>query len=434
MKLLWRLSYRNLFRNKRRSLTTGIAIVAGFVGLSLLGAYIFRVQKGLQANTVYINLQGHLQIYKTNAQDQFSLTPKKYIIDAELDHKLDQVLEPYSQQIEFQSRFLSGSGLLTSGNISQPFLATGFEREVLEKALHHPNVKNWATNWSKIGSESLRPELLSQNSLISITPRIAEIIGRPSDLKNLTSSQTSVQLLTRTFDNDLNAVDADLGLLHTTGIALAEDNSVHTSLKLLQDLLATDGYQYKALFLKNDSQAYDLKSQIQKDFIKNNLPLEIIHFTESASGQFYVGTMNFLYVISTFFVFLICGMVVLSIVNSLTLGILERTAELGTLKALGFSSAQIVGLFVREAVWLSGISILAGLLISQIVARVVNKANIRFTPPGIEGNIQFLLDPEVSLFLLLAFILFAITVLTAYQVSKSKMRRTAIELLTESGV
>lgn len=434
MKLLWSLSYRNLFRNKRRSLTTGTAIVAGFVGLSLLGAYIFRVQKGLQANTVYINMQGHLQIYKKDSLEQFSLTPKKYIIDAELDQKLDEVLKPYSDQIDFQSRFLSGSGLLMSGTISQPFLATGFEREVLEKALHHPNVTNWATNWSKISSESLKPELLGQNSLISITPRIAEIIGRPSDLKNLSVEQKSIQLLTRTFENDLNAVDADLGLLHTTGVALAEDNSVHTSLKLLQELLATDGYQYKVLFLKNDHDAYNLKAQIQKDFNNRNLPLEIIHFTESASGEFYVGTMNFLYVISTFFVFLICGMVVLSIINSLTLGILERTAELGTLKALGFSSSQIVGLFVREAVWLSGISIAVGLLISQIVARLVNGANIRFTPPGIEGNIQFLLDPEIPLFILLAFILFLITVLTAFQVSKRKMRRTAIELLTESGV
>ena len=96
MKLLWSLSYRNLFRNKRRSITTGTAIVAGFVGLSLLGAYIFRVQKGLQANTVYINMQGHLQIYKKDSIDQFSLAPKKYIIDAELDRKLDEVRRLWS--------------------------------------------------------------------------------------------------------------------------------------------------------------------------------------------------------------------------------------------------------------------------------------------------------------------------------------------------
>lgn len=434
MKLLWRLSYRNLFRNRRRSLTTGIAIVAGFVGLSLLGAYLFRVQKGLRTNAVYINLQGHLQIYKKDSIEKFSLTPKKYIIDSELDHKLNSLLQNYSEQIEFQSRFLSGSGLLMAKNISQPFLATGYEREVLEKALHHPDVKNWATDWSKLSSEGLNSEILNNKNVISITPRIAEIIGLPVNLKNLNAEQKSVQLLTRTFENDLNAVDAELGLLHTTGVALAEDNSVQTSLKLLQDLMVTEGYQYRVLFLKDGSKAFALKDKLQKDFQSEGLPLEVIHFTEGDAGQFYVGTMNFLYVISSFFVFLICGMVILSIVNSLTLGILERTAELGTLKALGFSSSQIVGLFVREAVWLSGISIAIGLLLSQITARIVNNANIRFSPPGVEGNIQFFLDPEISLFFFLAIMLFAIVVITAFQVSRKKMQRTAIELLTESGV
>jgi putative ABC transport system permease protein len=434
MNLLWRLSFRNLFRNRRRSLTTGIAIVAGFIGLSLLGAYIFRVQKGLQASTVYINLQGHLQIHKKDSLDKFSLSPKKYLIDTQLDQKLQSLLQKYSKQIEFQSRFLSGSGLLVAEKISQPFLAVGFEREVLLKTLHHPSVEQWAKSWSKLSLESLTPEMLNNHSLISITPRIAEIINRPKDLHNLKAEQRSVQLVTRTFDNDLNAVDADLGLMHTTGVALAEDTSIRVSLKLLQDLLATDGYQYQVLFLTDEGKAFDLKKQLQMDFQLQGLPLEVIHFTESAAGEFYVGSMNFLYVMGTFFVFLICGMVALSIVNSLTLGILERTSELGTLKALGFSSSQIVGLFVRESIWLSGLSIGVGLLLSQIVARFVNAANIRFTPPGIEGDIQFLLDPEVFLFIILAFMLFAIAVLTSYRVSKRKMKRTAIELLTESGV
>ncbi len=434
MNLLWRLSYRNLFRNRRRSLTTGIAIVAGFVGLSLLGAYIFRVQKGLRANTVYINLQGHLQIYRKDSLESFSLTPKKYLIGSSLDQKLDSILQKYLPQIEFQSRILSGSGLIVAEKISQPFLAIGFEREILPRALHHPSVEQWAKNWSKLTLEGLSPELLRNWHLISITPRIAEIINRPKDLKNLSEEQKSVQLVTQSFENDLNAVDADLGLLHTTGIAMAEDNSIRVSLQLIQNLLATDGYEDRVLFLKDESQALAMKENLEQDFQSQNLPLEVIHFTESAAGQFYVGSMNFLYVMASFFVFLICSMVILSVVNSLTLGILERTSELGTLKALGFSNNQIVGLFVRESIWLSGISIGFGLVLAQLVARVVNAANIRFTPPGIEGDIQFLLDPEASLFAALALLLFLIAVLTSFQVSRRKINRTVIELLTEAGV
>lgn len=434
MSLLWRLAFRNLFRNKRRSLTTGIAIAAGFIGLSLLGAYIFRVQKGLQANTVYLNLQGHLQIHRKGSLDHFSLSPRKYLITPELDAVIDEVVKDHQDQIEFQARFLTGSGLIVSEKSSQPFNATGFEREVLLKALNHPYVLRWAKSWSRFNPADLKSEILAEPLLISITPRLAGILGRPKDLKNLSTEQKDIQLITRTYYNDLNAVNAELGLLHTTGVAMAEDTSTRMPLKLLQELLATDGYQYRSLFLFDGGKAQGLKKKLQAELDRRDADLEVLHFTDGPVGEFYVGTMNFLYVMGSFFVFLICGMVALSIVNSLTLGILERVRELGTLKALGFSAEKIVGLFVRETIWLSGLSVGFGIVISQIVARVVNAANIRFTPPGIEGDIQFNLEPEISLYFLLALLLLAIAVTTADRVSKTKMKSSAIALLSESGV
>jgi putative ABC transport system permease protein len=426
MNLLWRLSLRNLLRNQRRSFTTGTAIAAGFIGLSLLGAYIFRVQNGLQVNTIYINLQGHLQIHKKDSLANFSLTPKKYLIDSALDGELLKVLKPYEDKIDFQGKFLTGSGLIVSDNISQPFIAIGSEREVSLRASRSPLVDKWAKSWGKPSASKLTEEQVQQQDLISITDRIADILGRDKN------GNKDVQLVTRTFENDMNAVNATLGLYHTTGVAMAEDTSIRLSLSLLQELMATDGYQYRTLFLKSNNGALKLRSELQKDFDKANLPLTVYHFTDPEIGEFYIGTMNFLYVMGSFFVILICGMVSLSIVNSLTLGILERTKELGTLKALGFSSEQIVGLFVREAVWLSGFSILAGLLISQIVARIVNSAEIRFTPPGIEGSVLFQLAPDLGLYLGIAAGLFLIATVTAYSVSKNKMKATVIALLGEA--
>jgi putative ABC transport system permease protein len=426
MNLLWRLSLRNLLRNQRRSFTTGTAIAAGFIGLSLLGAYIFRVQNGLQVNTIYINLQGHLQIHKKDSLANFSLTPKKYLIDSALDGELLKVLKPYEDKIDFQGKFLTGSGLIVSDNISQPFIAIGSEREVSLRASRSPLVDKWAKSWGKPSASKLTEEQVQQQDLISITDRIADILGRDKN------GNKDVQLVTRTFENDMNAVNATLGLYHTTGVAMAEDTSIRLSLSLLQELMATDGYQYRTLFLKSNNGALKLRSELQKDFDKTNLPLTVYHFTDPEIGEFYIGTMNFLYVMGSFFVILICGMVSLSIVNSLTLGILERTKELGTLKALGFSSEQIVGLFVREAVWLSGFSILAGLLISQIVARIVNSAEIRFTPPGIEGSVLFQLAPDLGLYLGIAAGLFLIATVTAYSVSKNKMKATVIALLGEA--
>ena len=65
--MIWKFAYRNLLRNKRRSLSTGVAITVGFVGLNLLGAYIYRSKMALDTTSVYSAQKGHVSIYKKDA-------------------------------------------------------------------------------------------------------------------------------------------------------------------------------------------------------------------------------------------------------------------------------------------------------------------------------------------------------------------------------
>lgn len=436
MSLIWRLALRNLFRNQRRSLTTGLAIAAGFIGLALLGAYILRAQRSLSASMVYTNLQGHLQIHKEGSLQKFSISPKKYLIDTELDQNIMRILQSkdFADKIELQGRFLTGSGLLVVESKSHPFLAQGFDRDLFYDVLRHPEVKKWASSWVKEKDLQVSLEQFQNHELISITPKLASIVGRSQSSIETHPELKSVQLITRSFYQDLNAVNAELGLFHSTGMALAEDTSLRMSLTLLQNLLATDGYQYRTLWLKNGDDYKKIKTQLQQKFLEQNLPLQVLSYTDEGIGDFFVGTMNFLYVMGAFFIVLICGMVGLSVVNSLTLGILERTKELGTLKALGFSDDYIVGLFVRETVWLSFFSLLAGFFISQIIARIVNAADLRITPAGIEGDIPFALIVDFQLYAVVCGGLLALAVVTAKLVASRKLKVSAISLLSEAGV
>jgi putative ABC transport system permease protein len=438
MKLIWALAFRNLLRNPRRSLTTGLAITAGFIGLALIGGYILRVQRSLQANTVYINLQGHLQIHKKDSLVRFSIAPKKYLINPELDSQLQNALQPVRNEIDFQSRILTGAGLLVADAISQTFIARGAEPDAVFAAAHHPSVERWASGWNSITQKTMSLEKLKHPEFISITGRVAEIIDRvpakENDLSSLSEEKRNIQMITRTYENDLNAVNADLEMMHTTGVALTEDTSVRTSLSLLQNLFATDGYQYLIIFLKDPSDLISVQNKIKQAIAAAGLPLEVFNYTEGSIGEFYVGTMNFLYVMGAFFIFLISGMVALSIINSLTLGILERTREIGTLKALGFNQARIVGLFVRETVCLVLISIAVGTALAILITYLINNANFVFTPPGVEGAIRFELAPDFWIYMTLASVLGAIAIFTSYFVSRSRLKASAIDLLNDQGV
>jgi putative ABC transport system permease protein len=78
---------------------------------------------------------------------------------------------------------------------------------------------------------------------------------------------------------------------------------------------------------------------------------------------------------------MIAVIIIVSITNTLIMGILERTAEIGTLMALGQRRQQILRLFVTEGAFLGVIGGTAGLLLGWLLAIVVSTLGIPMPPP-----------------------------------------------------
>lgn len=430
---LWQLAYRNLWRNKRRTFSTGLAIMAGYAGLILLGAYIYRVQRGLETSTVYLNHKGHIAIFKKDGLTQFFTKPKKYILTAEEQREIAKILNKYPDEIEFTGRYLSGAGLLSNGHVSVPILMTGFEPEAYSRVYKHPDLKTWTPDWVLEKNEAAFEEFKNDSRSISITTGLGELIGRGPPFQKLSEGDRSLQLAAKSYYNDLNAVNATLTLHHTTGMAMAEDTSLYAPLSLLQELFATDGIQYWAVFLKNRDHVDLMKLQLEKDFAAAHLPFDVFEFNNETWSPYYVGSMSFLYVMGIFFVFLICSAVALSIINSTTLGILERIKEIGTLRAIGFEPRNIADIFLRENLLMSFMAIGLGQVVGWLIAEIVNHSTIMFSPPGAQGEIQFLLRVNGSLCLLMAIMVIMINIVTTYFVVRGVNKKQIVYLLSETG-
>lgn len=429
----WKFAFKNIFRNQRRSLSTGIAIAAGYVGLVLLGAYLIRTQRGLEASTVYLNFKGHISIYKKDSIEHFAVRPQKYQIDSETLAKLENIISENSQDIEFTGKFLTGTGLISNGNKSVPFMATGFEPLVYERILNHPILHRWAHDWVVASGSADGTEFIKNPETISITAAMGELLGIYPPLEKIPEDKRSLQLAARNYQRDLNAVNASVGPFHTTGITLAEDTSLSVPLRLLQDLYSTDGVRYVAIFLKESASVSKNLKRFQAVLEKSGLELEVFPFNDDRVSSFYVGTMGFLRIMAGFFVFLICGAVILSVVNSMTMGLIERTKEVGTLRAIGYQDSFVCGLFVREALCLTVLSVICGFFIAQGIASVVNGLNLRFSPPGTAGDIQFLLAADTDLCVGSAVFLILISGFTAYFVVSRKTKNKIVDLLSDAG-
>ena len=428
---LWQLAYRNLWRNKRRTFSTALAILAGYAGLILLSAYIFRVQRGLETSTVYLNHKGHIAIFKKDALQEFFTKPKKYALTAEDQKQISEILNKHSDKIEFTGKYLSGMALLSNGRVAVPVLATGFEPEAYSQVYHHPELERWTPDWTFKEDNTNFTEFKKDPRSISITTGLGELIGRAPPFDKLSEGDRNLQLAAKSYFNDLNAVNANLSLHHTTGMALAEDTSLYAPLSLLQELFATDGIQYWAVFLKDRSDMGRVMTDLKKDF--ESLPFEAFPFNNETWSPYYVGSMSFLYVMATFFVFLICSAVALSIINSTTLGILERIREIGTLRAIGFEPRNVADIFLKENLLVSFISIFFGQMIGVLIATAVNKSHIMFSPPGAQGQIQFRLVMNPFLCLMMALMVVLINILTTFFVVRGVNRKQIVYLLSETG-
>lgn len=430
---LWTLAFRNMGRNLRRTLSTAVAIAAGFIGLVLLSAYIYRTKMGLTTSTVYINHKGHLALFKKDGLEKFASKPSKYLISLEEQETLKKILESHSSQIEFTGKYLSGTGLISNGKKSIPFIGLGIEPQTYSKIMHHPDLMKWTPDWIFPETITTSDELIKNPNLISITAPMGELLGKDIPFSQYQGEQSSLQLAAKSYFNDLNANNVDLGLRHTTGIALAEDTSLIGSLKVFQDLYATDGIQYWSLFLKPETSFTGFRNLLNKEIKEAGLDIDIESFNGEVWGAYYNGSMSFLYVMGTFFIFLICGAVLLSIVNSTTLGIIERMKEIGTLRAIGFRPKHIHSLFWRENLILSVIAIFIGQVIAELIAFFVNLANFQFEPPGTQGKIQFMLATNFKICLVMALFLLLLNIATTLFVVKKITRPQVIKLLTENG-
>jgi putative ABC transport system permease protein len=78
---------------------------------------------------------------------------------------------------------------------------------------------------------------------------------------------------------------------------------------------------------------------------------------------------------------------VTSVINTLSMTVLERTREIGTLRALGMKRASVVGLFAMESAMLGVAGSVAGMGITLLAWITVTLTEPRWVPPNFVKDI-----------------------------------------------
>jgi putative ABC transport system permease protein len=184
-----------------------------------------------------------------------------------------------------------------------------------------------------------------------------------------------------------------------------------------------------AVYLPWDTPVEENAQRLAAELKKEGLELEVHHFKEFSVNPFYAGFMNLIYVMSGFFLTLAVCVVTLTVSDTMTMSVLERSKEIGTLRAVGFKRQQISRMFSEEGTLLGLLSLPAGLLVAWLVTLVVNSAKILFEVPGISTRLEVVLEIDPLHCAIVGLVLVGVTTISGWITSVRTSKRQIVKLL-----
>jgi putative ABC transport system permease protein len=407
--LTWiKLAVRNLFRNGRRSLFTVLAIALGFVAVNVLGGFTAYIFNSLKESYIYAEANGHLTIFKTGFLDKGKLDPVRYLLTEEQQAAIHEVLARHPEVL-LATPQLQISGLLSNGQVSTIFVASGRVPSDIQA------IKGMANDGKGVRLFDGAPLSDAASEGIGVSHGLAKVLGLPL-------GATAVAMAP-TVSGQVNALDARLVQQIDSPIEALDDKLAVVPLKFAQSLYDTPGADRITLVLARGADAEALRRTLQGEFGAAGLDLDMRTWTELS--PFYTKAKKMFDVIFVVSFLIVFTIVVMSVVNTFTMAVLERTREIGTLRALGMRRRGIVTLFSLESVVLGGCGALAGAALTLLVVALVAWLQPTWIPPQMARRVPLQIH-LVPLYWLLSTVLLVLLSIVSAIVPARKAARMPI--------
>lgn len=359
MKLFLALAFRNVFRNRARTVVALLAVAAGCAALIVNGGVIYNIFRELREDAIR-NRHGHLQIYRSGYTEHRNKEPGRYLIPADEAARVVALLRdlPHVARVTQRREF---SGMISRGDRYVAFLGIGVEPEEDAAFSRHATIR---------AGEPLAVD--DPYGVVAGLGLAQKFDGTPGVL---------LTLATNTDSGALNAIDATLRGVFEGGLKEYDDWTLKAPLRAVQELLLDDRVEQIVVLLDRTESLPAALSSIERIVRSEKLDLEIRPWTELALFHNQVVSLfrRELDVIKL----IISIIVVLGIANTIGMSIVERRRELATLRALGLRPGVVARLLLTEALVTGVLGGALGVVLGMVIAVVVTAIGIPFpSPPG----------------------------------------------------
>ena len=234
-------------------------------------------------------------------------------------------------------------------------------------------------------------------------------------------------LFTTTLKGQMNAVDMDVLGIADTGSRATNDKYIKMPLQLARTLYATDGAHEVAILLDSTERTLEARERVERSLRAAGVDVEVRTWQEMSA--FYRSVANLFGTIFSFLFIIVLLVVIMGVFNTMTMSVMERTREIGTLRALGLRRMGVLKLFCVEAAVIGTTGVSLGLVLTLAFAKLVEAAQITYVPPGSSGAVTLVAAVLPSAFLWNGSFLVFLCVVAAFFPARIGYRRKVVDAL-----
>lgn len=334
--MLFKLAWRNIWRNKRRSLIVLVSVVVGMVAIVITDGLSNGMMRQMLFNQISLNIS-HIQIHKEGFNNNKIV--KNYIPDYK---KVDSVLNN-DPSVEAYSKRVFASGILSSANNSSGVLIYGINPGEEAKV-------------SIIKSSIIEGKYLGTGKReILLGKKLAEKLGVEVGDKVVAMANT----LSGNIGSDVFRVT---GIFQTSSSEY-DKMAIYIPAGTEQEMLGLgDKYHEFAIITKNYKKVNSIKKIIESKLGNN---YEVLSYRDLLPMLIY--QMD-LYKESMMILNIIIGLaLIFGIVNTMLMSVFERIREFGVLMAIGMKVSRLYLMILLEALSIGILGSLLGLLLGLLL-------------------------------------------------------------------
>ncbi len=345
-----KLAWRNMWRNKRRTLIATIAIILSMIILIFFQAFLDGMDQSIYGNTVRL-YGGNVLIHAPGYREKATRLPMLPVAN------VDEVLAAMRDQpnVLAASRRINTGGLVSNRDASQAVNITAIEPQIEASiSLAAENLVDGRFLQPDDGDNIVIGRALAEHLNVSVGDRVS-LLGRRQDESMRSRSMTVVGIF-------------DLGL------GDAEKSLMYMNLPTAQQLYNLRGQVTEvAVVMEKLGQEDKLIDTVAPQF--PNHEVDSIYTLRPEFGE----ALDIDRTIGIMMGGILLLMAGIGILNLMLMAVYERTREMGVLAALGLKGRQIMSLFLMEGAFIGLVGAIIGCLIGWGLVTWLGSTGIDFS-------------------------------------------------------